>query len=250
MKKNSSKYFSYLFAILLSCSPKSHIIRYDDNFLSIDSTLTPDSLITAEIVPYKVQFSKIMDEVLAYSEQAMFRDQPEGLLGNFTADATLKKTKEFCKDSCTVDFCVLNNGGLRNSLPKGNITRGNVFQLMPFENEIVILKLDGNSLKEMFDFIANKGGMPIAGMKMKIKNNMASDVIISDKPFDISKSYWVVTSDYLASGGDNMSFFSNAQKKIMLEKKLRDVIIEYLQEENKKGNTIKVKKDGRIEKVE
>jgi 2',3'-cyclic-nucleotide 2'-phosphodiesterase (5'-nucleotidase family) len=110
--------------------------------------------------------------------------------------------------------------------------------------------LDGNSLKEMFDFIANKGGMPIAGMKMKIKNNMASDVIISDKPFDISKSYWVVTSDYLASGGDNMSFFSNAQKKIMLEKKLRDVIIEYLQEENKKGNTIKVKKDGRIEKVE
>src|ERR1051326_9614568 len=94
MKKNSSKYFSYLFAILLSCSPKSHIIRYDDNFLSIDSTLTPDSLITAEIVPYKVQFSKIMDEVLAYSEQAMYRDQPEGLLGNFTRSEERRVGKE------------------------------------------------------------------------------------------------------------------------------------------------------------
>ncbi|MBI3503012.1 MAG: 5'-nucleotidase C-terminal domain-containing protein [Bacteroidetes bacterium] len=238
------------FAFLSSCSTNHHIIRYEDKFVSIDSTLAPDSLITAEIAPYKIQFSKIMDEVLAVSEQNLFKENPEGLLGNFTADATLKKAKEYCKDSCSVDICILNNGGLRNPLPKGNITRGNIFQLMPFENEIVILKMNGGDVKELLDFIANKGGMPVAGMRMKIKNNMASDVLIGDKPFDISKSYTIVTSDYLANGGDNMSFFANASRKTVIGKKLRDAIIEYLQEENKKGNSIKVKKDGRIEKVE
>ena len=205
---------------------------------------------TAELAPYKMQLSKIMDEVLAYSQKTMMKDNPEGLLGDFSADAVFKKAKEYCKDSCKVDFCLLNNGGLRNPLPKGNITRGNIFQLMPFENEMIFITMKGEDIKELFDFIANKGGMPVAGMKMKIKNNMASDVTIGDKPFDITKSYTVVTSDYLAGGGDNMLFFAKAIKKKTIGKKLRDAIIEYLQDESKKGNTINVTKDGRIQKVE
>ena len=241
---------SACFSVFLSCSSSHGIIRYEDTFLSVDSLLAPDSTITADIAPYKVQYSKIMDDVLAVSEQVMMKDNPEGLLGNFTADIILNKANELCKDSCSVDICLLNNGGLRNPLPKGNITRGNVFQLMPFENEIVILQLNGNAVKEMLDFLANKGGMPIAGMRMKIKNNMAADATIGGKPFDISKSYTVVTSDYLANGGDNMTFFANAIRKITIGKLLRNAIIEYLQEESEKGNTIKVKKDGRIEKVE
>lgn len=258
MKKRVYHFFLHLspiaigagFWLLASCGSGHRIIRYEDKFLSVDSTLASDSMIAAEIAPYKVQFSKIMDEVLGVSEQVMMRDNPEGVLGNFTADVTLKKAREYCKDTCTVDICVLNNGGLRNPLPKGSITKGNVFQLMPFENEIVIMKLNGSDVKELLDFIANKGGMPVAGIRMKIKNNMASDVIIGEKPFDISKSYAVVTSDYLANGGDNMTFFANAISKIKTGRLLRNAIIEYLQEEFKNGNTIQAKKDGRIEKVE
>lgn len=254
MKRRSKRFSFFLLSVLcvllLGCTPGRHIIRYEDKFLSVDSTVAPDSAITAGIAPYQVQLSKIMDEVLAVSEQAMFRGQPEGVLGDFVADITWKKAKEYCKDSCRVDICVLNNGGLRNSLPKGSITRGNVFQLMPFENEIVILKMKGEDVKELLDFIANKGGMPVAGMRMKIKNNMASDVMIGDRPFDISQSYTVVTSDYLANGGDNMTFFANAIGKIQTGKLIRNAIIEYLQEEFKNGNTIKATKDGRLEKVE
>ncbi len=205
---------------------------------------------TAQIAPYKVQVSKIMDEVLAVSEQAMMKGYPEGLLGNFTADAVLKKAKEYCKDSCTVDICLLNNGGLRNPLPKGNITLGNIFLLMPFDNEMVLLTINGGDVKELLDFIANKGGMPVAGMRMKIKNAMADEVMIGGKPFDITKSYTIVTSDYLANSGDNMTFFANATRKITIGKKLRDAIIEYLKDESEKGNTINVVKDGRIQKVE
>ena len=121
---------------------------------------------------------------------------------------------------------------------------------MPFENQMIFLTMNGSDVKELLDFIANKGGMPVAGMKMKIKNAMAEDVTIGDKPFDITKSYTIVTSDYLAGGGDNMTFFGKASRKITIGKKLRDAIIEYMKDESQKGNTINVTKDGRIQKVE
>lgn len=206
-----------------------------------------DSVIKSEILPYKAKMDKEMNVPLAVSEQAMMKGQPEGVLGNFSADAVLKMSREYCKDSCNVDFCVLNNGGLRNPLPKGTITRYDIFSLMPFENEMVVLTMKGNDMKDLFDFIANKGGMPVSGFRMKIKNQMASDIMIGDKPFDITKSYTVVTSDYLAGGGDNMVFFSNASRKFSPNKKIRDAIIEYLTKENSKGNTIAIKKDGRIQ---
>ena len=260
MKKQLCRFFFVFISYSLlptlyfsSCTSTSHIIRYEEKFIAVDSTLKSDSAITAEIAPYKEQFSKIMDEVLAVSDQVLMKSNPEGLLGDFTADITLTKAQEFCseqKDSCAAEICVLNNGGLRNPLPKGTITLGNIFQLMPFENEIVILKLKGEAVKEFLDFVANKGGMPIAGMRMKIKNSMANEVTIGGKPFDISKSYSIVTSDYLADGGDNMTFFAKPIKKIITGKKMRDAIIEYLKDESKKGNIISIKKDGRIQPVE
>ena len=124
-------------AYFSSCTSSHNIIRYEDKFVAVDSTIAPDSTVTAEIAPYKAKCSAIMDVVLGYSDKVMTKDQPEGLLGDFSADAVLTQARKFCKDSCSVDICVLNNGGLRNPLPKGNITLGNIFQLMPFENQMI-----------------------------------------------------------------------------------------------------------------
>jgi len=201
----------------------------------------------AEIAPYKIQLSKKMEEVLAISEQKLFKGTPEGLIGDFVTDAILNRSREYYKDSCVIDFCVMNNSSLQNPLPKGSITRGNIFQTMPYGNEMVILTLNGNEVKEFLDFAANKGGIPVSGLRMKIKNQMASEVIIRDETFDPSRQYRVVVPDYLANGGDNMSFFTHASKRVNTGKKLRDVVIDYLQEETKKGNTIKIKLDGRIQ---
>lgn len=248
-------FFTFHF-LLSSCISYHPVVKCEGASIEMSGLLSAgeDSLMNVTITPYKMQLNKTMNEVLAVSEQNLFKAQPEGLLGNFTADVILKKAREYCsegvhsdKDTCTADICVLNNGGLRNPLPKGNITLNDVFQLMPFENEMVLLTLNGSEVKELIDFIANKGGMPVAGLRMKIKNQMADDVQIGEKYFDIKKSYTIVTSDYLAEGGDNMSFFANASRKIITGKKIRDCIVEYLSEENKKGNTIKVKPDGRIQ---
>lgn len=246
--------FSYRVLIIASlfwsCTSSTHIVKYNDALIAIDSIQKGDSLMSSEITPYKIQADKIMNEVLAYSDQVLKGGQPEGLLGDFMSDLILQKAKSRCAETCSVDMCILNNGGMRNPLPKGNITRGNVFQLMPFENEMVVLTMNGSDLKDILNFIANKGGIPVAGLRMKIKNQMPSDVLIGNKSFDENKSYTIVTSDYLANGGDNMTFFAKASKKLILGVKIRDAIIDYLMKETRNGNSVNVKADGRIQIIQ
>lgn len=248
--KNRFLTFLLFSALSFSACVSYHpVVKYEASVIETSSStvVKEDSILAKQIAPYKSEMNKEMSQVLAVSERAMMKDMPEGLLGNFSADAVLKVSRSICKDSCAVDICVLNNGGLRAPLPEGNITRYDVFSLMPFENEIILLTMNGDAVKELLDFIANKGGMPVSGVRMKIQNQMAVEVFIGDMEFNPEKSYSVVTSDYLAYGGDNMTFFASASRKINLNKKIRDAIIEYLSQENKNGNKINVKKDGRIQ---
>jgi 2',3'-cyclic-nucleotide 2'-phosphodiesterase (5'-nucleotidase family) len=189
-----------------------------------------------------------MNKVLAYSDQVMIKGNPEGLLNNFVSDLILKKSNEYYKaaDGKKVDMCLLNTGGLRQSLPKGAITLGKVYELMPFENYLVIVTLSGVKTKQMFDYIAKVGGMPLSGFAMGMKDTLAVNVTMNGKPFDISKNYTIVTSDYLANGGDKMKFFNDPIKREALGVKVRDAIIIYIKEENEKGNTLKAKLDKRI----
>ena len=117
---------------------------------------------------------------------------------------------------------------------------------MPFDNQLVVVTLNGDKTKEMFKYIVVKGGEPISGYKMGIKDTMAVKIEINDKPFDESKVYKIVTSDYLANGGDKMVFFNNAIKVESLGHQIRDAIIEYIIEENNKGKMMNSKLDKRI----
>ncbi|MNR51137.1 bifunctional 2',3'-cyclic nucleotide 2'-phosphodiesterase/3'-nucleotidase precursor protein [compost metagenome] len=74
------------------------------------------------------------------------------------------------------------------------------------------------------------------------KENTAKNILIQGKPIDVSKTYYVVTNDYLANGGDNMSFFLKATDKFDLNYKIRNVLIDYFKE----VDTIPVKNDVRI----
>lgn len=218
--------------------------------IPLDSTLTiqEDSIALAIIAPYKASMDAEMNEVLAYSEQALTKDQPEGPLGSFIADVVLAMASEYIKaqGGQPVDFCLLNNGGLRSTLPKGAITTRNIFELMPFENKLVVLQISGTNAEKMFHFIAREGGMPVAGVRMGIKDEKAMNILVKAKAFDNTANYWVVTSDYLSEGGDNMSFFNAPIQKIELTQKVREAIIEYLRIMTTEGKTITAATDKRV----
>jgi 2',3'-cyclic-nucleotide 2'-phosphodiesterase (5'-nucleotidase family) len=218
--------------------------------ISVDSAniTKPDSLLLEMIKPYKTEMELKMNEVLAYSEKTMVKQQPEGILNNFVTDLMLKESSELYKaiDTAKIDICLFNNGGLRNPIAKGAITLGSVYQLMPFENMVTVLTISGSSTKKMFEYIAKKNGMPVSGARLGIKNDKPVDILINGSPLDTNRNYRVVTSDYLADGGDNMDFLINPVSKKPLNIKLRDMIIDYLRKETALGRTINVSLDKRI----
>ena len=239
-------FFSALFS-LFGCSHKTTITKISESHVVIND-LKIDSSIYKVMLPYKKTHDEQMQAVVAKSEDALVKADVESTLGNFFCDAVIYETKKLLgKDSSMLAVAIFNKGGLRNSLPKGNITIGNVFELMPFDNEVVLLKLSGAQFKDMCFKIVEKGGIPFGGMRLIMKGSTPTDIFVNGKPFDETKDYWVVTSDYLANGGDSYIFFKDALDRKNLNILLRNMIIEYCNDVTKLNQTIKPKLDGRIQ---
>lgn len=245
-----SGYILLLAALFSACSSAPKLIKTDTSMVELNSkTVTPeDSTIIKAIQPYKAKTDAIMNEVLGISDQEILKGLPESSLGDFVSDAVLKKTNDNYKptDNVPVDICLLNNGGLRSQLPKGTITLGNVYELMPFENAIVVLTISGEKMKQLFESIVENNGAPFAGATVRSKGKNITALKINGKDLDVTKTYKVVTSDYLAGGGDKYFFFNSPIKSELLNYKLRDALVDYIKDETKKGNTIKAQTDGRI----
>ena len=241
--------FFFLFFLTASSCTK-HFVATEYKFK--EERLNPnspnDETITNIIKPYKDSLDKEMNVLLAVSDTMLTKSVPESDLGNMMCDLVLKKSKDYC--NCSVDFTFLNNGGIRMpNLPKGNITLGKAYELMPFENLIDIMTVNGKALDTLFNYMAAKDGWQISGARYKFKNGKAFDVYIQGAPLDLNKNYTIAVSDYLAQGGDNCTMLAILPKTI-LKKNLRDAIIDGLKEMNAKGEHIKSIIDGRVQKVE
>lgn len=215
--------------------------------IQVDSLLASDSSAVKIIAPYKEQIDVKMNEIIGYSDYPLSKAQPEGLLNNFISDLVLSYViKNFKKENIEYNIAVFNNGGLRASLPRGAIKVGDIYKLMPFENEIVVLELSGEKFYNLIEYIVSSGGVPFAGMKIQVKNKQISSIKIGDKDFDKNKTYTVITSDYLASGGDKMYFFQNPVSYTNLNILMRDLIIEHFKTLLKEDLAIEAKLDGRL----
>jgi len=238
-------FFSALIS-LAACQQKTLVTNTTESHIIINKNEV-DSTIYKTIAPYKKSHDEQMYSVIAKAEDAFVKADVESTLGNIFCDGVLYETKKLLgKDSANCQVAIFNKGGLRNSLPKGDITIGNIFELMPFDNELVLLKLSGTQFKDMLYKIIEKGGIPVGGMRMTIRAGVPSDITINGKDFDEKQNYWVVTSDYLANGGDNYSFFKNAIERKPMNALLRNVMINYCEDMTKQGKTLKPYLDGRI----
>jgi len=201
-----------------------------------------------KIQPYKDSLDADMDVALAESAEALEKGQPESKLGNFVSDVCLLQANEIYRpdDGHAADFAFFNNGGLRNSLPRGVIRKRDVFELMPFENELIILTLNGATVQKIFNFIASKGGVPVAGLRMDIQNNKPVNPIIQKAAFDSTRLYKVVTSDYLANGGDQCFFLEEAVRRDYTGLKVRDALIGYITGKGQRKEVIHGVLDRRI----
>ncbi len=228
-------YYIYIGALLLlACSPSYNLQSHEDKVVAIQSSADSTSL--AIIAPYQKAIEKEMSEVLTYTKYDLEKGRPQSTLGNFVTD--------LCLNYADADICVMNNGGLRTTINVGNITRGKLYELMPFENELVLLELDESDYAGLLNYICKRGGEPFSGINITMTKE--GDVIKHSTPVDFKKGekIKVLTSDYLANGGDKMSFFQG-KEQIKVGIKLRDAIIDYCS----KTDTIDIQLDNRIKVI-
>lgn len=199
--------------------------------------------------PYRDSLARSMNRIIANVITPLTKELPEGNLGNFCADGCMRVATLKCieKKLPLPDFIFLNHGGLRASIPAGEITVGNIYEVMPFENELVMIRLTKNQVDTLLNFIAKKGGAPVSGIRFKIENEQAMQVVFSRSNDKDQSSYTVITSDYLANGGDGFEFLKAVQKT-NLDIKVRDALIQDFSEFGKRNEPINMMKDGRIYK--
>jgi len=194
------------------------------------------------IEPYDKALSEEMNVVIGNLGEGMSKARPEGLLSNFVADLVSSEVHDML--NFNADMCLLNHGGLRAPLPQGDIKIKDIYELMPFENEVVILELTADKLQEMAIYLNYSGGEPISGATVKLGEQ--PEIQIFFKELEPDDTFFVITSDYLAKGGDKMNFFLNPVSYQKTGIKLRDMIINYFNKMTAANEGIYSELDGRI----
>ena len=214
--------------------------------IAVDSTteVTADKNYENYLKPLKQRVDAKMNVVIGQAAETMKGRGPESLLSNFSADVYRQKATEYLGSN--VDIAIVNLGGLRTVVTAGDITVGKVFELMPFENELVIVWLKGDRLYELLQYFAGMGGEGVSGLCMEIEKGNATNITVGGQPLDMDKLYSITTNDYLAAGNDRMIQLAQYVKRVNTGIKVRDMLLDYIKGETQKGNKLQSKLDGRI----
>jgi 2',3'-cyclic-nucleotide 2'-phosphodiesterase (5'-nucleotidase family) len=219
---------------LMACSSVDSVYVQTDRAV-VSTDLAKDGELEQLIAPYKNQLSKEMDQVIGYASDNLVNNRPEGSLGNFIVDATMAYLEDLEIIPANQYICLMNTGGLRSPIAMGDITVGDIYKLMPFDNSIVVTKLPMSSFDSICTYLQRSGGEPISGFSLNSKKCSLTNSVNAD-------TLYVVTSDYLFNGGDRMTFFEShysAKNTGILQ---RDLLIDYVKE----NDTIRASIEGRI----
>ena len=246
MKKIIISLFTISLLICCKNEPQS-LVRVEGKLLSITAKIQSKKEIEEFIKPYGEKVESEMNTVLSYTEKDLVRTdgELESSLGNLMADLCYKRANPVfnSRTSKNIDFALFNYDGIRAGITKGNIIAENAFQLMPFENSLVVVELTSEKIKELVNFLLNENkAHPLSKQINLTITKSGYNLTINNKPIDDSKNYFVLTSNFLQNGGDNMNFFKNPVSILNLDYKLRNAIIDYFKE----TDTINVKFDGRF----
>jgi hypothetical protein len=219
----------------LPFTTKDDISMHNSDFLCVPKHKVRDFITTSGTVGDPISFYLTQNDLkrLGINERNSFK------LCN------IKKGNKVLKNQINkkADFILLNYGGIRAPIPKGNITLKNAYKVMPFENELVLVKLSGLKVKELLTYLfKSKNAHPISNISLKLNNTSYQDVIINNRKFNENKNYYILTSNYLQQGGDKMNFFKSPILLYNTKYKIRTALIDYFKE----TDTIKTELDNRF----
>ena len=203
---------------------------------------------------YKQKVNAVLNERVGEAEVDLDGEnvrRRETNLGDLIAD--------IMRHASGADVTIINGGGIRTSIKKGEIRVKDIYSVSPFDNYIVAIKLTGKQIREALEHGVSaveeeEGRFPqVSGLSFKYspsnkRGSRVQEVLIAGKPIDPDQEYIVATNDFLAAGGDGYKAFGEAIKTskdfsiiggMMKGEKLaysdsgrwlRDVVVDYLKE--------------------
>jgi 2',3'-cyclic-nucleotide 2'-phosphodiesterase (5'-nucleotidase family) len=228
-----------------SCvTQRQAISKSEVHYTIIDTSIQKNTAMTQLLQHYKTNKDSLMNQVIGRSDVPLSKAQPECTMGNFIADAQLVFSQKLNKE---VSVSICNYGGIRIPyLSPGNITLGNIYELMPFDNILTIIEIPGKTLKQFCNHMASRGGWPISGLTYQIKDKQAINILVDGKPIHI---YTTALSDYIANGGDDCDFLLSCKRKNE-NVFVRDILIEAIKNLSEQGNPLHITLDKRVRYVE
>lgn len=215
----------------------------DNKVVGIEAKLDNLSNRAADIVPdpdgealykeYAKEAEPILGEVIGEAAGEFTHNSKVDnvtLLGRWSSEVMKEKTG--------VQVAIQNGGGLRRTLEKGTITMGDLYEIMPFDNQLVTMELKGSDLKKAIDhgiFNPEVGNGQFAGLIVEFNKdaefeNRITKISLEDgTPIDMEAYYTVVTNDFLLTGGDKYDF-KNAKNVVDTFIPIRDVLVEAIKE--------------------
>jgi 2',3'-cyclic-nucleotide 2'-phosphodiesterase (5'-nucleotidase family) len=247
----SRKYLRWPVLVLLictaACKPAGmmHARVQEGTPVQVDSLIVPDADALALIAPYKATLDAEITRVLGNARYELAKGPVESALGNFVADLTEEKASQYA--GIAVDMGAITIGGLRVPIAEGPIRLNDVFELMPFENMVWILELTPAQTRQLFAYAAARKNIAISSSKLLVANDEPLHIEINGQTLDPERKYTLAVSDYLANGGDDMNFLKEARVLQKLDVKLRDIIVEKVEEEEAAGRQIEARVEGRVQ---
>ena len=241
MQKNL---FLLLFLVAFcACSQRQvHVTQASTEAIPINASedAIQDNDYLAQLAPIKEALEREMNVQIGYAPERLWVDAPECPMLNWATDALWEAAKKVYDGR--VDIAIVNMGGMRCEWAQGPVTIGDVFELMPFDNQLVVLTLKGEDIISLCESFAKYGGQGVAGMRVKTVDGRLADVQVAGKPVDPKGLYTVATSDYLSGGTDHMDALTRYVECWNSELKIRDLYLEAVREQD----TIRAAVDGRM----
>ena len=201
---------------------------------------TADKAYISQLAPVKADLEREMNVQLGYAPERLWVGSPECPMLNWATETLLEEARRIYDGP--VDIAVVNMGGMRCEWQQGPVTRGNVFELMPFDNRLVILTLKGSDVQALCQSFAMYGGQGVAGLRMKAVKGKLKEVTVGGKPLKANALYKVATSDYLSGGTDHMEALTKYVDYHATDSIIRDLYISAV----RRQDTIRAIVDGRM----
>lgn len=218
------------FLSVTACKTPLNIAKVSpEKNISLSKDLPEDQSFKSTIEPYKQEVEGKMNTKLSHTSVDLNKQGDNSNLGNLLADYTFEGADDWAKKNGIaggVDGAVINVGGIRSTIGAGDVLTKHVYEVMPFENEVVIVKMKGSDLKGLFEYyLKTQKNNPVSRFYIETDGDQLIKEMVNGKEVVPTQDYYIATSDYLALGGDNMAFFGKGEL-ISTGLKLRDLFVD------------------------